>query len=422
MGMTGVSENGLVRAGVKLSSGVDITEISQNTYLLQLMNPLIHEYNGFWPNAPFISVAKLNQALEPQLIQPLRFEYDNGKVGQIFSPAGVSNAVVNIHRGILSMLQLTMKNTQIVYQLQEKLTLVEVKEAKGSFPDLEFQKRGPIQYQFASEIDQMSTLPFSVENLEAEVINILQQLVLKNFEKVHKDAPNQFLKLIKLLRRCSFEDINGVWKQYANSQQYRTWFLDAVPAVGNLVSFRFIAETIRKSELTFAEAGQVLVLSMHLVQADQDIMKIAAPLHDYAEVALSTAKEEDLVLALKALGNAGCPASIKLIMKILPGLSSVAPEFLVRVQVDAVMALRNIAEQDPTRVQEISLGIFMDKSQQPEIRILASVVLLEAKPPLALLATVAEALTDETNLQIASFVYSLMKSLSRSAAPGHKRL
>ncbi|KAG9350899.1 hypothetical protein JZ751_024788, partial [Albula glossodonta] len=146
------------------------------------------------------------------------------------------------------------------------------------------------------------------------------------------------------------------------------------------------------------------------------------PLHDYATAALNAGKEEDLILALKALGNAGRPASIKLIMKVLPGLSSVAPELLTKVQADAVMSLRNIAQQDPSRVQDIALGIFMDQKQPPDIRMLASVVLLEAKPPLALLATVAEALSQESSLQVSSFVYSLMKSLSRSVAPGHKTL
>ncbi|KAG9350898.1 hypothetical protein JZ751_024787 [Albula glossodonta] len=99
------------------------------------------------------------------------------------------------------------------------MVLVKVKEPHGSFPDLEFQKRGPIQYQFASDLT--STILSKVQNLEAEAINILQQLVLKNVEKVHDDAPNQFNKLIHLLRRCTYDNINGVWKQYANTQQYR---------------------------------------------------------------------------------------------------------------------------------------------------------------------------------------------------------
>ncbi|XP_036375472.1 vitellogenin-like [Megalops cyprinoides] len=569
--MNGVSENDLVRAGMKIISDVAITEIAQNTYVLQMVNPLIQEYNGVWPNAPFISMAKLVQALKQQLVQPVKFEYNGGHVGQIFTPAGLSNTVVNIHRGILSMLQVTVKTTQTVYQLQEpdiagtchtsyvlqqesgsdqiiitkskdltncdekvqkftgmayiqkptmhnevaktslgtaaymyvlkplknspglliaevtskgvyqfsplndegeaslseasqKLILAEVKEAHGSFPDLEFQKRGTIQYQFASEFHQAPTFFLRIENVEAEVINALQQLVLKNVERVHKDAPNEFLKLVQLLQTCTYENINGVWKQYAKSPQYRSWLLDALPAVGNSVSFRFIAEMIIKAQLTVTEAGQVLVTAMHLVQADLDTLKIAAellsaknninsptvynlallaygsmanrfcvvnkdcpdiilkPLHDFAAVALDTAQEEDTILALKAIGNAGNPASIKTIMKILSGHSSIAPEFLAKVQVDAIMALRKIAQQDPTHVQEITLGIFMDQSQQPEVRMLASVVLLEAKPPLALLTTVAEALTHETSLHVTSFVYSLMKSLSRSTTPGHEKL
>ncbi|KAJ8408502.1 hypothetical protein AAFF_G00259160 [Aldrovandia affinis] len=431
MVMIGVSENGLVRTGVKITSSVDITEISQNIYLMQLVNPLIQEYNGVWPNAPFISVAKLNQALEPQLVQPVRFEYNNGQVGQIFTPASVSNTVVNIHRGILSMLQLTIKSTRTVYQLQE--------------PGIAGTCHTNYVLQQHSVSDQIIiTKSKDLTNCEEKVQRIigmaylrkptscnentrdriqestLGTAVYKYALKPLKNIPGLLITKVTSKAVYQFSPFNDEGE--ASLSETRSWFLDALPAVGNLVSFRFIAERIRKSELTMAEAGQVLVSAMHLVQADQDIMKIAAPLHDYAAAALSTAKEEDLILALKALGNAGRPDSIKPIMKMLPGISSVAPEFLAKVQMDAVMALRNIAEQDPTRIQDIALRMFMDQSLEPEVRMLASVVLLEAKPPLALLATVAEALSRETNLQVASFVYSLMKSLSKSTAPGHERL
>lgn len=73
-------------------------------------------------------------------------------------------------------------------------------------------------------------------------------------------------------------------------------------------------------------------------------------LHNFAAQAANTARPEDIILALKALGNAGQVASIKRIMKFLPGFSASASQLPVRVQVDAVMALRNIAKEDPKRV------------------------------------------------------------------------
>ena len=63
------------------------------------------------------------------------------------------------------------------------------------------------------------------------------------------------------------------------------------------------------------------------------------------------AKIEELVLALKVLGNAGHPASLKPIMKLLPGFGSAAASLPMRVHIDAVLALRNIAKKDPKIVR-----------------------------------------------------------------------
>lgn len=60
---------------------------------------------------------------------------------------------------------------------------------------------------------------------------------------------------------------------------------------------------------------------------------------------------EEVILILKALGNAGNFLSLKHIMKILPTHHSLAAEALpLRVQVEALMALRNIAKKAPREV------------------------------------------------------------------------
>lgn len=73
------------------------------------------------------------------------------------------------------------------------------------------------------------------------------------------------------------------------------------------------------------------------------------PILDIAAEAIAKADVAEIILAVKVLGNAGHPASIKTIMKLLPGFGTAAAALPVRVHVDAVMALRNVAKFDRRR-------------------------------------------------------------------------
>lgn len=59
---------------------------------------------------------------------------------------------------------------------------------------------------------------------------------------------------------------------------------------------------------------------------------------------------EEIAMPLKVLGNAGHPASLKPIMKLLPGFGTAAATLPLRIQADAILAMRNIAKKEPRMV------------------------------------------------------------------------
>ncbi|XP_067252448.1 vitellogenin-like [Chanodichthys erythropterus] len=560
----GLPQEGLARAGIKISSKVHLTAVTENTFLMKLMDPLLHEYAGIWPKDPFVPATKLTSALAAQLQIPIKFEYANGVVGKVFAPAGVSTTVLNLHRGILNILQLNLKKTQNIYELQEagaqgvcrthyvisedtkanhiivtkskdlshcqerimkdiglaytekcaectervkslietasynyimkpaaagvliaEATVEEVHqfspfneihgaaqmEAKQTLAFVEIEKtsvvpikadylaRGSLQYEFATELLQTPIQLTKISDAPAQIIEVLQHLVANNVAMVHDDAPLKFVQLIQLLRAATLENIEAIWAQFKDKPVYRRWLLDALPAVGTPVIVKLIKEKFLAGELTIPEFIQALVIALQMVTADLDTIQLTAslalhekiatipalrevvmlgygsmiakhcvevptcpaellrPIHELAAEAISKNDIPEITLALKVLGNAGHPASLKPIMKLLPGLRTAATSLPLRVQVDAILALRNIAKKEPKLVQPVALQLVLDRALHPEVRMVAGIVLFETKPSVALVSSLAGALKTETNLHVASFAYSHIKSLTRITAP-----
>ncbi|NWW43497.1 VIT2 protein, partial [Pedionomus torquatus] len=116
----GLPGRGLTTAGVRLTCKLEISHVSHNDHLLQIRSPKLEEFNGFWPTDPFTPSSRLSDTIAACLSQAFKFEYTEGRVGSIFAPEDCPILCTNLVRGILNMMQITIKKSQNVYELQEE--------------------------------------------------------------------------------------------------------------------------------------------------------------------------------------------------------------------------------------------------------------------------------------------------------------
>ncbi|XP_061635716.1 vitellogenin-2-like isoform X2 [Phyllopteryx taeniolatus] len=383
--------------------------------------------------------AAFNYIMKPSATGALILEASSTELIQ-FSP-------INIINGAAQM------------EAKQFLKFLEIQKAPLEPIKAEYLHRGNLRYEFGSELLQTPIQLLRITNAEAQIVEILNHLVNNNVAKVHEDAPLKFIELIQLLRSAKYETIESLWSQFKSRTTHREWIRNAVPAIGTHVAMRFIKEKFLVGELTLAEVTRSLTIAIHMVTADLEAIKllrelaenqkvmetpvlneIAAlgygslvskycgenptcpvdlirPVHELVAQAVAKGDINEIIVTLKVLGNAGHPSSLKPILKVLPSFGSAAATLPLRVHIEGVLALRNIAKREPKMVQEVAVQLFMDRALHPELRMVAAIVLFETKLPMGLVTALADALLREPNLQVASLVYSYMKAMTRSTTP-----
>ncbi|KAM3620307.1 uncharacterized protein V6R79_021373 [Siganus canaliculatus] len=319
--------------------------------------------------------------------------------------------------------------------------------------------KGSLVYKF---VNAEASVPILMQNLGDPVpkaIELIKHLAEANKYQIDSSTTEDTVKLYQLFRVMPFEGLETMWKQFAGNEEYRRWFLDTIVEISDARILKFLEIRFKAGDVSAKEGLETLVLAFNHLQAIPELVEMAKlflslpfsksniylwhtvvlsygslvykhcayyspcpakavePLLNMASQGLSSNNDADMVIALKALGNAGHPGSIKTIIRFLPGVSASPVNLSPRVLSAAVQALRLIAARDPHSVQDITMNLFLQKSLSTEIRMLAFMILFETKPPLALVSTVTAHLQEEKDLHVVSFAYSYLRTLSRSSTP-----
>ncbi|XP_062834151.1 vitellogenin-2 isoform X1 [Anolis carolinensis] len=561
--LNGLEKDNSAKSGIKLTCKVKISKVSEENHLLKLLSPQLEEYNGIWPRDSFTKASKTTEILQQCFAQVFKFEYRRGHVGNIYAPKDVGTICVNIIKGILNLMQITIKESLDMYELQEpgvggtcfttyliqekrkdsrvsilrskdlnnctdkvvkdvgmtyvrpcptcpvnitntrgtvafnynlkrtdtgsliiqaesqqiyeispfnefhgtavmvarqNMTLIETITNQERMSETPMQNHGTLYYQFEEDLSQMALHLIRTNNPELAITERLEQLVQQNQIQIHEETPAKFLELIELSRAATHENLESVWKQCAKRQQYRYWLLSAVAVAGTSDTLAFLKQRILSEDLNVLESAITLTLAFHLTKTDKLTFKVAAelltsqavrkslilhnlaylaygsminrhccasphcpteilqPLHDLAMGAYKS-HEENAALALKAMGNAGEPASINYIKKFLPGFSTNANDLPARLQRIAIQSLRKISRKKAATIREITFEIFRNRTVDAQARMVACIAFFETKPTLPLVTAMASFVEKENNLQVASFAYSHMKALAMGRIP-----
>uniref|UniRef100_A0A3P8VDW2 Vitellogenin 3, phosvitinless n=1 Tax=Cynoglossus semilaevis TaxID=244447 RepID=A0A3P8VDW2_CYNSE len=357
-----------------------------------------------------------------------------------------------------------VKGGTLKMQATKELVLLDVRGAERAVIFRAAESRGNMVFKF---VDASVNIPVLMQNLKDPVpkaVELIKRLADANIYQIDSSTTEDTIKVYQLLRAMPFEGLEELWKNLSTNDEYRRWLLDMVVEVGDARLLKFLEKRFLAGDMTPLHAMQIMLLSMNHLRPLPELVELAKvflnmpftksniylwhgvvlsygslvykhcayytpcpvaavqPLLDMATEALRTKNEADMVLVLKALGNAGHPGSIKTIIRFLPGVAAVPVDLPPRVLSAAVQSMRLIAARDPHSVQDVALTLFLEKNLPSDIRMLALMMLFEAKPSMSLVSTLATHLQQESDLHLVSFSFSLLKSLARSRTPENHAL
>uniref|UniRef100_A0A3Q2CDP0 Vitellogenin 3, phosvitinless n=1 Tax=Cyprinodon variegatus TaxID=28743 RepID=A0A3Q2CDP0_CYPVA len=423
---------------------VDVTKCKERAAMYRGMSSSVVDKLSKERGESIVSTMKYNYTVKPTAEGGL-ITKAHGLEQQHFTP-------FNVKGGSLKM------------QAMKNLVLLSVNDTARARTYGPVESKGNIVYKF-EDVD--INIPVMMQNLDNPVpkaIELIKRLAVANSQSIDSATTEDVFKVYQLMRVIPYEGLENMWKQLAENPKHRRWFLDSIVEVGDERVLNFLENRFKIKDLTSIEAWQSLLMALQHLAVTPERVEMAKvflkmpfsksntylwhtvalsygslvnkycayytpcpvsavqPLLEIATEALRSNNKEEMVVALKALGNAGHPASMKTIIRYLPGVAATPVDLPVWVQSAAVKAMRLITTRDPHKVQDVTMALFLQKDVPSEVRMLAFRILFNTKPSMALVSTVTAHLLEERDLQVASFAYSYLQGFASSTTPDNHHL
>jgi hypothetical protein len=125
------------------------------------------------------------------------------------------------------------------------------------------------------------------------------------------------------------------------------------------------------------------------------------------------------ILLLKTIGNAGIDISIFQLEQIIKNVDQIHSRIE---RIEAILALRQLKDLMPRKVQKILMPIYLNRQELPTVRMVALYYLMQTLPEKPILDQITRSLFVEKNIQVASFVFTKLQTLANSTNPCEKKM
>jgi len=289
------------------------------------------------------------------------------------------------------------------------------------------------------------------------VINILKQMVDESKNGVSSQIPVLFSRLVTLLQPLSYNQIANIFKT-TQEPNARKFLMDAAPMVGTAASMAMVRDMIQEGSLSEIEIEMwlsslafqtkptlemITVVSPMLTETnprpkamlsisaminaycrthsecntDPEILKVVGYLESFIGAACRSVdkqQQQTIVLALKALGNAGVIASSA------PALQKCyEEENAMVVRLAAIDAIRRVPCQAIDRGS--LLTFFRNMNHDSELRIAAYLAVMRC-PTAQILDEIKQSLVSEGVNQVGSFVWTHLTNLQETSSPSKQQI